>query len=125
MSETGIEFTEPQLDVAAATFDLLSVPTRLALVVILSGGEFDVSTLAARSKQSIPATSQQLAKLRAAGVVASRREGRRQLYRVDDSHILRVIRAMFSHIDPEGALAPEQPGARQPRRPRFTVVSAH
>jgi DNA-binding transcriptional ArsR family regulator len=123
MTDINSGVTEAQLEVAAATFDLLSVPARLNLVVILSDGEFDVSTLAERSRQSIPATSQQLAKLRAAGVVAARRDGRRQLYRVDDPHILAVIKQMFSHIDSDGAIVPDRPGVRRPRRPRFVVVS--
>ncbi|TAM67538.1 MAG: transcriptional regulator [Microbacteriaceae bacterium] len=123
-----LSVTDAQLEVAAATFDLLSVAPRLRLVVILAAGESDVSTLARLSGQAIPATSQQLAKLRAAGIVAARREGRRQLYRVDDPHILTVIEQMFRHIGPEGTLVPEPsaPGKAAPRRarrPRFTAVS--
>jgi DNA-binding transcriptional ArsR family regulator len=125
MTDINSGVTEAQLDVAAATFDLLSVPARLSLVVILSDCEFDVSTLAERSRQSIPATSQQLAKLRAVGVVAARRDGRRQLYRVDDPHILALIKQMFSHIDSDGAIVPDRPNTRRPRRPRFVVVSSH
>ncbi|MCL2393512.1 MAG: hypothetical protein FWC87_02400 [Acidimicrobiaceae bacterium] len=49
---------------------------------------------------TIPAASQQLAKLRAAGVVAARRVGRRQLYRVDDPHIVSVVEGMFSESGP-------------------------
>ena len=124
MTNTPTEVTEAQLDVAAATFDILSVPARLNLVVILSAGEYDVSTLAERSRQAIPATSQQLAKLRAAGVVAARREGRRQLYRVDDPHILTVIEQMFKHISPEGTLVNDTTESRRERKPRFTAVSA-
>ncbi len=122
MTKTPSEITDAQLDVAAATFDILSVPARLSLVVILSTGEYDVSTLATRSGQAIPATSQQLAKLRAAGVVAARREGRRQLYRVDDPHILTVIEQMFRHISPEGTLVNDESTLRRERRPRFTAV---
>ncbi|GAA3094362.1 DNA-binding transcriptional ArsR family regulator [Kribbella aluminosa] len=111
-----------QLEAAASTFDLLSVPGRLHLVVILAGGEYDVSTLADLSGANVPATSQQLAKLRAAGVVTARREGRRQLYQVKDPHILSVIAQMFSHIAPDGTLAVQEPD-RPPRRPRFTATS--
>ena len=113
--------TGEQLDAAAATFDLLSVPGRLHLVWLLAAEELDVTTLAERSGASIPAASQQLAKLRAAGVVSARRDGRRQLYRVDDPHILGVISQMFSHIAPDGTLAPDPSGRRPPRRPRFAA----
>ncbi len=70
---------------------------------------------------TIPATSQQLAKLRAAGIVSARREVRRQLYRVDDPHVLGVIAQMLAHIAPDGTLAPDPNKPRPPRRPRFTA----
>lgn len=112
--------TDAQLAAAAATFDLLSVPGRLHLVWLLAAHELDVTTLAELTGAAIPATSQQLAKLRAAGVVSARRDGRRQLYRVDDVHILSVIEAMFSHIGPDGALVTDPGRPRPPRRPRFS-----
>ena len=117
------EPTAAQLEAAAMTFDLLSVPGRLHLVWLLAQGEHDVTTLADLTGANVPAASQQLAKLRAAGVVAARREGRRQLYRVDDPHILSVIAQMFSHIAPDGTLAPESAQTRPARRPRFVATA--
>lgn len=125
------EVTSDQLAAASATFGLLSVPGRLHLVWLLASGEFDVTTLAELTGAAIPATSQQLAKLRAAGVVAARREGRRQLYRVDDAHILTVVEQMLSHIEPDGTIREDHVGPRSPahlprqprppRRPRFDL----
>lgn len=114
--------TAAQLDAAALTFDLLSVPARLHLVWLLAVDELDVTTLAETTGATIPATSQQLAKLRAAGVVSARREGRRQLYRVDDPHIISVIAQMFGHIETDGTLAPDPRRPRPPRRPRFAAT---
>ncbi|WP_026925679.1 ArsR/SmtB family transcription factor [Granulicoccus phenolivorans] len=111
--------TEPQLAAAAATFQMLSAPNRLHLVWLLASGEYDVSTLAELSGTNVPAASQHLAKLRAAGIVTARREGRRQLYRVEDPHILSVIDHMFSHIAPDGTLAGSADLRRPPRLPRF------
>jgi DNA-binding transcriptional ArsR family regulator len=116
--------TPAQLDAAALTFDLLSVPGRLHLVWLLAGQERDVTTLARATGATIPAASQQLAKLRAAGVVTARRDGRRQLYRVDDPHIVSVIEEMFRHIRPDGSLAPDVGRHRRPRRPRFATSTA-
>ena len=116
--------TPPQLDAAALTFDLLSVPGRLHLVWLLADSEFDVTTLAEATGATIAATSQQLAKLRAAGVVSARRDGRRQLYRVDDPHIIGVIAQMFAHIEPDGTLASDPNRPRPPRRPRFSAASS-
>ena len=81
-----------------------------------------MTTLAELTGANIPAASQQLAKLRAAGVVTARRDGRRQLYRVDDPHIASVIEQMFSHIVPDGTLAPDPTKNRPPRRPRFSAT---
>lgn len=114
--------TAAQLHAASATFDLLSVPGRLHLVWLLAADEYDVTTLAELTSANVPAASQQLAKLRAAGIVTARREGRRQLYRVDDPHIVAVIEQMFSHIAPDGTLAPDSTAVdsrRAPRLPRF------
>lgn len=120
---SGHTVTPAQLDAAALTFDLLSVPTRLHLVWLLAGAELDVTTLAAATRTTIPATSQHLAKLRAAGVVSARRDGRRQLYRVDDPHVVGIIEQMFRHIAPDGTLAVDPQKPRPPRRPRFATAS--
>lgn len=121
MPSAPSDVTPAQLEAAALTFDLLSVPGRLHLVWLLASEECDVTTLAERTGANVPAASQQLAKLRAAGIVTARRDGRRQLYRVDDPHILTVIRQMFSHIAPDGTLAPDPDRRRPPRRPRFAT----
>ncbi|MBL3700206.1 ArsR/SmtB family transcription factor [Leucobacter luti] len=113
--------TEAQLAAAAGTFDMLSTPHRLHIVWLLSEGEYDVTTIAERTGAAVPATSQHLAKLRAAGMVAARRDGRRQLYRIEDPHILAVVAHMFNHIAPDGTLAEESDERRPPRAPRFTV----
>ena len=119
-----VPVTEARLAAASETFELLATPSRLHLVWLLSEGEADVSTLAERSSASIPATSQHLAKLRAAGVAAARRDGRRQLYRLEDPHIVAIVRQMFSHIAADGTIAAEPDARRPPRRPRFDARRA-
>ncbi|MBK0422726.1 winged helix-turn-helix transcriptional regulator [Leucobacter sp. CSA2] len=103
---SGRAVTVAQLLAAAEVFDLLSAPTRLHLVWSLAAGEQDVTTLAERTGVSIPAASQHLAKLKAAGIVTPRREGRRQLYRVTDQRTLAVVDGMLSSISPHGFPAP-------------------
>lgn len=109
------EPTRPQLDVAARTFDLLSAPVRLHLVALAAAGEYDVGTLSQRAGVSIATASQHLTKLRLGGIISARRDGRRQIYTVDDPHVLTLVQQIFEHIAPDGTLAPDPPlGARTP-----------
>lgn len=101
--------TGPQLDTAARTFALLSAPVRLHLVALASKGEYDVGTLSERVGVSIATASQHLSKLRLAGVVSGKRDGRRQIYTVDDPHVITMVEQIFEHIAPDGTLAPDPP----------------
>jgi DNA-binding transcriptional ArsR family regulator len=105
--EMAHEPTRPQLHAAAATFALLSSPARLHLAWLMAHETADVGTLAARAGLGIPTTSQHLAKLRLAGVVAARREGRHTFYTIEDPHVLTLIEQIFSHIAADGSLAPD------------------
>jgi DNA-binding transcriptional ArsR family regulator len=86
------------LEEAAAAFGLLASAARLHIVWVLAQGECDVSTLAARVGGTLPQVSQHLAKLRLAGLVRSRREGRRQVYLVDDANVVEVTQFMVSRL---------------------------
>lgn len=101
--------TGPQLETAARTFALLSAPVRLHLVALASEGEYDVGTLSERVGVSIATASQHLSKLRLAGVISGRRDGRRQIYTVDDPHVITMVEQIFEHIAPDGTLAPDPP----------------
>lgn len=101
--------TAPQLAAAANTFALLASPARLHLVRLMSAGGFDVGELAERVGLSLPTTSQHLSKLRLAGIVSARREGRHSYYTVDDPHVLSLVEQIFEHIAPDGSLAPDPP----------------
>ncbi|MET8137716.1 metalloregulator ArsR/SmtB family transcription factor [Streptomyces sp. NPDC005251] len=94
-------FEDPPAEVlaeAAATFGLLASAARLHLMWALSQGESDVTHLADRVGGALPAVSQHLAKLKLAGLVSSRREGRRQVYYVDDPDIVTVVRVMVGQL---------------------------
>lgn len=90
--------TEERLAAAAATFTMLSSYSRLHLVWLLAADEYDVSTLAELAGIHVAAASQHLAKLRRAGVVATRRHGRRQVYRVEDHHIVAVVTQVIDSV---------------------------
>jgi DNA-binding transcriptional ArsR family regulator len=88
-----------QVDAAVGAFALLADPTRLRLLWLLDGGEHDVGTLAELTETTPAATSQQLAKLRLAGLVAVRRDGRRRLYMARTTHVRQLIREALHHAD--------------------------
>lgn len=63
----------------------------------------------------------QLGKLRLAGLVSARREGRYQIYTADDPHILMLVDQVFAYVAPGPPPAAEEAGQahRARRRPRF------
>lgn len=75
------------VDVAVEGLRMLADPTRLRLLWLLCGDEYDVSTLAQRLGVTRPAVSQHLTKLRLAGLVTQRRAGRHVLSRARDHHV--------------------------------------
>ena len=82
---------------AAETFALLATPTRVRILWLLSQGEYDVTSLADAVDATVPTVSQHLAKLRLADLVTARAEGRHQIYRVDDEHILALVDQAVRH----------------------------
>ncbi|MBD0738124.1 metalloregulator ArsR/SmtB family transcription factor [Streptomyces sp. NPDC003300] len=106
MTRSAAEFGDPSPELfqnAAASFGLLASTMRLQIVWILSEGDCDVTGLAERVGATLPAVSQHLAKLKLAGLVHSRREGRRQVYLVDDPDVVTVVRVMVSQLDRRSA----------------------
>lgn len=85
------------LDSAAGTFAMLAAPARIHLLWLLARDSYDVGTLAAMIGATTAATSQHLAKLRLAGLVSARRVGKRQMYVVDDPHVVSLIDQVLDH----------------------------
>ncbi|MFC9620192.1 ArsR/SmtB family transcription factor [Streptomyces sp. NPDC056930] len=105
-------FEDPPAEVlaeAAAAFGLLATPARLHIVWALSQGESDVTGLADRVGGTLPSVSQHLTKLKLAGLVRSRREGRRQVYLVDDPDVVTVVRLMVGQLAERAGHAPAHP----------------
>ncbi|WP_432039905.1 ArsR/SmtB family transcription factor [Streptomyces cucumeris] len=90
-----------QFDRAAQVLGLLADRTRLALLHTLTTGEADVTALTAACGAARPAVSQHLAKLRLAGLVSSRKDGRRMVYALQDGHLARLVAEALSHADHE------------------------
>ncbi|MCV7227302.1 ArsR/SmtB family transcription factor [Mycolicibacterium komossense] len=79
----------------ANLFGLLSATARLHIVWLLADGEHDVGTLAEATGHSMATVSQHLSKLKLAGVVRARRDGRRQVYLVEDAQVVNLVRTAF------------------------------
>lgn len=77
--------------VAAEVLGLLADRTRLTLLERLSEGEADVSTLTEACAVARPSVSQHLARLRLAGLVTTRKEGRRVIYALPHGHVKRLV----------------------------------
>jgi DNA-binding transcriptional ArsR family regulator len=82
---------------------------RVHIVWLLARSERDVTSLADEVGTTAQVVSQHLAKLRLAGLVQARREGRRQVYLVTDPHLMTVVDEMVAHLG--GATS--SPGVRR------------
>ncbi|KUM92498.1 ArsR family transcriptional regulator [Streptomyces cellostaticus] len=82
---------DEQFTVAAGLLALLGDRTRLTLLHALTAGEADVTTLTGACGAARPAVSQHLARLRLAGLVNTRKEGRRVVYSLRDGHLRRLV----------------------------------
>ena len=81
---------------AVSALKLLANEERLLLLCQLSQGEMAVGDLEAALGIRQPTLSQQLAVLRAEGVVDTRRDGKRIFYSVADARLLKVLAVLYS-----------------------------
>jgi len=79
------------VEVASTSLRMLADPGRMRMLWLLSGTEYDVAGLAAAVNIARPAVSQHLAKLKLAGLVSARRDGRRVWYSARGGHVRRLL----------------------------------
>ncbi len=72
----------------------LANPHRMMILCSLADGEKSVGELGARIDLAQSAFSQHLARLRADGIVSTRREAQRIYYSLRDENVLRLIRVL-------------------------------
>jgi ArsR family transcriptional regulator len=114
---TGTHDVQP----LARLLKALADPTRLRVVAALAQGELCVCHLEAVLELPQPTVSRQLAILRAAGIVADRREGTWVHYRLAplaDPAAARVMRALADASDVEPALQRRLRRVRRERGPQ-------
>lgn len=81
----------PYVDLAVEVFSLLADPTRVRIILALSGGELSVNHLAEVVEKSPTSVSQHLAKLRWGRVVTARHDGTRVFYSLVDEHARTLV----------------------------------
>ncbi len=90
----------------------LSNPNRLLLLCLLAEGEMTVSALEAALGLRQPAISQQLARLRAEGLIAGRRDGKSIHYRLASDQARRIMVLLYElFCEPESDDGTRKPEA--------------
>ena len=84
------------------TLKALAHPLRLRILQALAGVERNVGEIESVADVGQPALSQQLAVLRKAGLVATRKEAKLVFYRIEDGRLLTLIDALSGLAGDEG-----------------------
>lgn len=87
----GREPDSQYVELAVEIFSMLADATRVRLVLALRDGELSVNHLADIVDKSPAAVSQHLAKLRLARIVATRQDGTRVFYRLENEHASQLV----------------------------------
>ncbi len=95
---------------AAELLDAMANSNRLMILCNLANGEMPVNELAERVGMNQSALSHQLSRLRALGLVKTRREGRTIFYRIASTRVEQLLEALYGMFC--GVRAPEA-GARE------------
>lgn len=96
------EFSEEQevlIDEMASFFRMMGDPTRIRILSLLFDEELCVHTLADRLEMTQSAVSHQLALLKHARLVRSRREGKHVYYSLADEHVKQVYELAREHLE--------------------------
>lgn len=99
MNETADSFASDMAataEDAATVLRLMANPSRLMLLCHLRDGESTVSELMARTGLAQAYVSQQLARLRAQGLVEGRKSGREVAYRLADARVRPVLESLYA-----------------------------
>ncbi len=112
MNDTlDLEQLRERADEVSGLLKLLSHPNRLLVACEMMEGERSVSEIEAATGVRQPNLSRDLARLREAGLVTTRREAKQVFYRLADTRIERLMQAMCaafgSDLKPHLNAAPE------------------
>ena len=88
---SGLDVGSGYVELAVEIFSMLADATRIRIILSLRGGERSVNDLAETVGKSPAAVSQHLAKMRLARMVATRQEGTRVFYRLENEHASKLV----------------------------------
>ncbi len=100
-----------QVKKAAQLLKVLGNPHRLQIILLLLGGEKNVTEINQVVKVSQPALSQHLSRLRREGVLGSRRDQRQIYYFVNNAQIARLLEVVADTANRSDA-APKKVASR-------------
>lgn len=90
---------DTRVNSAVMSFALLADPTRVRLLWALRNSDADVTTLAQIAGCRPTVASQHLSKLRFAGLVEGKRDGRRVVYRLRGAHVRNLLSEALFHAE--------------------------
>ena len=107
--------TREAAELLAHRLRLFAQPQRLLVLATLLEGEKSVGQIESATSIGQPTLSQQLAELRRAEIVVTRKEARQVIYRIITDEEATRIRLMFSIMDPEVNICDAIPGVQDCR----------
>ena len=99
MKNKGFAPTEEQLNKIGVFFKIMGDATRLKILTVLLSGNLCVKHISEAVEMSQSAVSHQLAVLKSARLIKSRREGKQIYYSLDDAHIGAILCTGISHVE--------------------------
>jgi DNA-binding transcriptional ArsR family regulator len=82
---------------AAEALKAVAHPLRLQIVDILQAGEKSVGEIVDATGEKQAITSQQLNLMKDKGVLASRRDGTKVYYRIQNPNVIRILDCVYDH----------------------------
>ncbi|ABM10369.1 DNA-binding transcriptional regulator, ArsR family [Arthrobacter crystallopoietes] len=87
----GLDVDSQYVELAVEVFSMLADATRVRIILALRDTELSVNELAETVGKSPAGVSQHLAKLRMARIVATRQNGTRVFYRLENEHARQLV----------------------------------
>ncbi len=84
---------------AAEVLKAVAHPLRLQIVELLQDREFSVGEIVEALGEKQAVTSQQLTMMKDRGVLASRRDGAKVYYRIQNLNVIRVLNCVYDHCE--------------------------